>query len=89
MPIIRKKETKIQIIITDDNGAGLWKIETKGQPEIGDVCDALLAAYCGAAAILVDNTEMTADLVKQISMSELEKHLNKEEDETPCAEITS
>ena len=81
-----KKDRKI--IITD-NGEGTWHIETKGQPDIGEVCDALLAAYCGAVKILVENTEMTPDLIKGITMSELEEHFNNEEDVTPCTEITS
>lgn len=89
MPIIRKKETKKQIIITDDDGKGTWHIETKGQPGIGEVCDALLSAYCGAAKILVQEGRMPADLIKGITLDELEKHLSEEEEEIPCSEITS
>lgn len=78
----RVKRNK-QIVITDNDGSGTWRIETKGRPSIEEVCDSLLSAYCGAVKMLVDSGT-PAQLIKDITMNELEKHIGGKGEDTPC-----
>lgn len=75
MKMFKKKENTIKIIITDQDSKGLWKIKTEGEPDIVEVCDALLAAYCGAVKIMVQEGKMPADLIKGITLDELDKSI--------------